>query len=121
VVICLALIMFFADTPKEALLYTRISFLFTGAWWFGFSQYTFKHLPQFGEDDQDDDSEQDGEDQDDDTSEEDAAAVVEADLDDDDLDMGIDDGDDDQDDESAVQASVKARLERASRNRARRA
>lgn len=49
VVICLALIMFFADTPKEALLYTRISFLFTGAWWFGFSQYTFKHLPQFGE------------------------------------------------------------------------
>jgi UMF1 family MFS transporter len=21
----------------------------TGAWWFGFSQYTFKHLPQFGE------------------------------------------------------------------------
>ncbi len=29
-------------------MYTRISFLLTGAWWFGFSQYTFKYLPQFG-------------------------------------------------------------------------
>lgn len=49
VIICLALIMFLAETPKQALLFTRISFLFTGAWWFGFSQYTFKYLPQFGE------------------------------------------------------------------------
>lgn len=49
VVICLALIMFAAQTPKEALIYTRLSFLLTGAWWFGFAQYTFKHLPQFGE------------------------------------------------------------------------
>jgi UMF1 family MFS transporter len=37
-----------AKTPEQALIYTRISFLITGAWWFGFSQYTFKHLPQFG-------------------------------------------------------------------------
>jgi UMF1 family MFS transporter len=49
VVICLALIMFLAQTPKEALILTRVSFLLTGAWWFGFAQYTFKHLPQFGE------------------------------------------------------------------------
>lgn len=48
VVICLVLIQVFAKNPEEAKLYTRISFLFTGAWWFGFSQYTFKHLPQFG-------------------------------------------------------------------------
>lgn len=27
---------------------TRVSFLLTGAWWFGFSYYTFKHLPKFG-------------------------------------------------------------------------
>ena len=25
------------------------SFLLTGAWWFGFSQYTFRYLPRFGE------------------------------------------------------------------------
>ena len=49
VVVCLLLIMVAADTEKERLLYTRISFLVTGAWWFGFSQYTFKHLPKFGE------------------------------------------------------------------------
>ena len=49
VVICLALIMFVAQTPKEALILTRVSFLLTGAWWFGFAQYTFRHLPQFGE------------------------------------------------------------------------
>ena len=48
VVVCLVLIMVLAETPKEKLIYTRISFLLTGAWWFGFSQYTFKHLPQFG-------------------------------------------------------------------------
>lgn len=49
VIICLLLIMFVAETEKEGLFYTRVSFLLTGAWWFGFSQYTFKHLPQFGE------------------------------------------------------------------------
>lgn len=48
VIICLVLIMVVAKTEQERLLYTRISFLFTGAWWFLFSQYTFKHLPQFG-------------------------------------------------------------------------
>jgi len=37
-----------AKTGEEKLLFTRISFLLTGAWWFGFSQYTFKYLPQFG-------------------------------------------------------------------------
>lgn len=49
VVICLALIMFAAKNDREMLIYTRLSFLLTGAWWFGFAQYTFKHLPQFGE------------------------------------------------------------------------
>lgn len=49
VIICLALIMFVAQTPKQGLILTRVSFLLTGAWWFGFSQYTFKHLPKFGE------------------------------------------------------------------------
>ncbi len=49
VVICLLLIQVFAKGPEQQLLFTRISFLFTGAWWFGFSQYTFKHLPQFGD------------------------------------------------------------------------
>ncbi|MDE5429477.1 MFS transporter [Elizabethkingia meningoseptica] len=48
VVICLLLIMVLARTPKQAMILTRISFLITGAWWFGFSQYTFKHLPKFG-------------------------------------------------------------------------
>ncbi|WP_187478021.1 MFS transporter [Amniculibacterium sp. G2-70] len=48
VVICLVLIKFLAKTDEQALIYTRLSFLITGAWWFGFSQYTFKHLPQFG-------------------------------------------------------------------------
>ena len=48
VIICLVLIQVFAKTPEQAKMYTRISFLFTGAWWFGFSQYTFKHLPKFG-------------------------------------------------------------------------
>ncbi|WP_407405175.1 MFS transporter [Chryseobacterium sp.] len=49
VVICLLLIQVFAKNPAQQLLFTRISFLLTGAWWFGFSQYTFKHLPQFGD------------------------------------------------------------------------
>lgn len=48
VIICLLLIQVFAETAKEKLIFTRISFLLTGAWWFGFSQYTFKYLPQFG-------------------------------------------------------------------------
>ncbi|WP_312324007.1 MFS transporter [Soonwooa sp.] len=48
VIICLVLIQVLAKNAEQAKLYTRISFLFTGAWWFGFSQYTFKHLPQFG-------------------------------------------------------------------------
>lgn len=49
VIICLLLIQVVAKNPKQALLYTRVSFLLTGAWWFGFSQYTFRHLPKFGE------------------------------------------------------------------------
>ena len=49
VIICLLLIQVFAKGPEQQLLYTRISFLLTGGWWFGFSQYTFKHLPQFGD------------------------------------------------------------------------
>ncbi|MFC3157752.1 MFS transporter, UMF1 family [Chryseobacterium arachidis] len=49
VVICLLLIQVFAKGAAQQLLFTRISFLLTGAWWFGFSQYTFKHLPQFGD------------------------------------------------------------------------
>lgn len=48
VVLCLVLIQVLASTPKQALLMTRLSFLLTGTWWFGFSYYTFKHLPAFG-------------------------------------------------------------------------
>lgn len=48
VVICLILIMVVAKDEEQRLIYTRMSFLLTGAWWFGFSQYTFRHLPQFG-------------------------------------------------------------------------
>jgi len=48
VVICLLLIMVFAKDKEQSMMLTRVSFLLTGAWWFGFSQYTFKHLPQFG-------------------------------------------------------------------------
>jgi len=48
IVLCLILIIFLADTPEQSKFFTRISFLLTGAWWFGFSQYTFKHLPKFG-------------------------------------------------------------------------
>ena len=48
VIICLVLIQVFAKDAEQAKMYTRISFLLTGAWWFGFAQYTFKHLPQFG-------------------------------------------------------------------------
>ncbi len=49
VVICLLLIQVFAKGAAQQLLFTRISFLLTGAWWFGFSQYTFRYLPQFGD------------------------------------------------------------------------
>ncbi|MFY7815299.1 MAG: MFS transporter, partial [Chryseobacterium taeanense] len=50
VIICLVLIQVVAKgDPEKQLLFTRVSFLLTGAWWFGFSQYTFKHLPQFGD------------------------------------------------------------------------
>lgn len=49
VIICLLLIQVVADNAKQALFYTRVSFLLTGAWWFGFSQYTFRYLPKFGE------------------------------------------------------------------------
>jgi len=49
VIICLILIQVVAQNAKQALFYTRVSFLLTGAWWFGFSQYTFRHLPKFGE------------------------------------------------------------------------
>ncbi|MDF0719638.1 MFS transporter [Kaistella sp. PBT33-4] len=48
VIICLILIQVLAKDAEQAKLYTRISFLLTGAWWFGFAQYTFRHLPQFG-------------------------------------------------------------------------
>lgn len=48
VIICLVLIQVVAETPKQALIFTRVAFLLTGAWWFLFSQYTFKYLPQFG-------------------------------------------------------------------------
>ncbi len=48
VIICLVLIMVLAQDEKQRLILTRVSFLLTGAWWFGFAQYTFKHLPQFG-------------------------------------------------------------------------
>ena len=48
VLLCLVLIMVLAKSEQERIIYTRVSFLLTGAWWFGFAQYTFKHLPQFG-------------------------------------------------------------------------
>ncbi|RQP12298.1 MAG: MFS transporter [Chryseobacterium sp.] len=48
VVICLFLIQVVAQTADQALIWTRVTFLLTGAWWFGFSQYTFRHLPQHG-------------------------------------------------------------------------
>ncbi|MDL1913359.1 MAG: MFS transporter [Bergeyella sp.] len=48
VLLCLFLVQVIAKTPTQKLLFTRFSFLLTGAWWFGFSQYTFRYLPQFG-------------------------------------------------------------------------
>lgn len=48
-VICLILIQAITKDAEKQNILIRVSFLITGAWWFGFSQYTFKHLPQFGE------------------------------------------------------------------------
>ncbi|ANF52430.1 MFS transporter permease [Chryseobacterium glaciei] len=48
-IICLVLIQVVAKGAHQQNIFIRISFLLTGAWWFGFSQYTFKHLPQFGD------------------------------------------------------------------------
>ncbi len=48
-IICLVLVQVVAQGVEERKMYIRISFLLTGAWWFGFSQYTFRHLPQFGD------------------------------------------------------------------------
>lgn len=47
-IICLFLIQGITTDPKQQNIMIRITFLLTGAWWFGFSQYTFKNLPQFG-------------------------------------------------------------------------
>ncbi len=47
-VICLIMIQAITQDPKQQNILIRVTFLLTGAWWFGFSQYTFKHLPQFG-------------------------------------------------------------------------
>jgi len=47
-IICLFLIQGITTDSKTQNILIRVSFLLTGAWWFGFSQYTFKHLPQFG-------------------------------------------------------------------------
>src|SRR5690606_38603434 len=46
-IICLVLLQVVAQDAEQRNLWTRITFLLTGAWWFGFSQYTFRHLPQF--------------------------------------------------------------------------
>ena len=47
-VLCLVLIQGLTDDETLRTQLIRVTFLITGAWWFGFSQYTFKHLPQFG-------------------------------------------------------------------------
>ena len=47
-IICLFLIQGLAKDVEERKIYIRLSFLITGAWWFLFSQYTFRYLPQFG-------------------------------------------------------------------------
>lgn len=47
-ILCLFIIQGITTDPKMQNILIRITFLLTGAWWFGFSQYTFKHLPQFG-------------------------------------------------------------------------
>ncbi|WP_281777825.1 MFS transporter [Croceibacter atlanticus] len=46
-VICLAMIMFYdAFGFEDEGLPTRLSFILTGVWWIGFSQYTYKYLPK---------------------------------------------------------------------------
>lgn len=47
-IICLILIQGITADINIRKTLIRVSFLITGAWWFGFSQYCFKHLPQFG-------------------------------------------------------------------------
>jgi len=47
--ICLYLIQGITTDPHKQNILIRVTFLLTGAWWFGFSQYTFRHLPQFGD------------------------------------------------------------------------
>lgn len=47
-IFCLFLIQGITDDPEKRNILIRVSFLITGAWWFGFAQYTFRHLPQFG-------------------------------------------------------------------------
>lgn len=47
-VLCLVLIQGITDDEELRTKIIRVTFLITGAWWFGFSQYSFKHLPQFG-------------------------------------------------------------------------
>lgn len=47
-IICLVLIQGITEDPQQRNILIRVSFLITGAWWFGFAQYTFRHLPQFG-------------------------------------------------------------------------
>ncbi|HUH35826.1 MAG TPA: MFS transporter [Moheibacter sp.] len=42
-VICLVMIQTIGQSNEA--LFTRISFVLVGVWWFGFSQITFKHLP----------------------------------------------------------------------------
>jgi len=45
--ICLVLILMYDTIGFESKeLPTRLSFILTGIWWLGFSQYTFKHLPK---------------------------------------------------------------------------
>lgn len=48
-IICLFLIQGLTHDQAKQNILIRVSFLLTGAWWFGFSQYTFRHLPQFGQ------------------------------------------------------------------------
>lgn len=47
-IICLFLIQGVTDDPEQRNILTRVCFLITGSWWFGFSQYTFRYLPKFG-------------------------------------------------------------------------
>lgn len=45
-ILCLVMILFYEDFGFESeSLPTRISFILTGVWWIGFSQYTYAYLP----------------------------------------------------------------------------